>query len=401
MQANNVRRATSESPSENLWKTITVAFQGESAPASKPMSEGLPMPSDARVEMQDPVLRHFDGPGAFIGPYSPYGEPGGCYDGNCTCGDGCCDGCCEPGCGCGCGNACDPGCGCEPGCSCDHCREDLFCIGPGDDESCHTVRFRWPKWQEVVVFGGVQGFKGPYDLDRDSGNFGFHEGFNIGAKIPYAQLGYQFGWRGTQNQVNGDENLDIEEQHFQQFATAGIFHRQCEGFNFGVVWDMVHDERWHSEQFHQMRSEIGFINDGRHEIGFTATIGGQENEVEDDDGDEFTFKASDQYLLFYRLHGCNGGEGRFFAGFNDGSDGIIGADMLLPVGDRFSIAAGFTYLNPDAEDGEDGASQEAWNLGLGLVWHWDRQARKSFDNCYRPYFNVADNGTLIIDGDVD
>lgn len=252
-----------------------------------------------------------------------------------------------------------------------------------------------------MVFSGVQGFKGPYDLDRDSGNFGFNEGFNIGAKIPYAQLGYQFGWRGTENQVNGDESLDINHQYFQQFATAGIFHRQCEGLNFGVVWDMLNDERWHSQQFHQLRSELSFINCGRHEIGFTATIGGKENEVEDDSGDEFTFKASDQYLLFYRLHGCNGGEGRFFAGVSDGSDGIIGADMLLPVGDRFSIAAGFTYLNPDAPAGEDGAAQEAWNIGLGLVWHWDHQARKSFDNCYRPFFNVADNGSLIIDGNVD
>jgi hypothetical protein len=39
----------------------------------------------------------------------------------------------------------------------------------------------------------------------------------------------------------------------------------------------------------------------------------------------------------------------------------------------------------------------ARNIGLGLVWHWDGQARKCFDNCYRPMSNVADNGTLIVD----
>jgi hypothetical protein len=252
-----------------------------------------------------------------------------------------------------------------------------------------------------MVFGGVQGFKGPYDLDRDSGNFGFHEGFNIGAKFPYADIGYQFGWRGTQNQVNGEENLDIKDQHFQQFATAGVFHRQCDGLNFGVVWDMLNDERWRSQRFHQLRNELSFINGGRHEIGATIIIGGNENEVEDDDDDEFKFKASDQYLLFYRLHGYNGGEGRFFVGLNDDSDTLFGADMLLPVGDRFSISAGFEYLNPNEDNGEDGASQEAWNIGLGLVWHWDHQARKSFENCYRPFFNVADNGTLILDQQSD
>jgi hypothetical protein len=32
-----------------------------------------------------------------------------------------------------------------------------------------------------------------------------------------------------------------------------------------------------------------------------------------------------------------------------------------------------------------------------LVWQWDGQARKCFDNCYQPMFNVADNGLLIVD----
>jgi hypothetical protein len=71
--------------------------------------------------------------------------------------------------------------------------------------------------------------------------------------------------------------------------------------------------------------------------------------------------------------------------------------MLLPVGDRFSVQTGFTYLIPNAKNGEEGASQEAWNISLGLVWHWDRQARKCFSNCYRPLFDVANNGTLIVD----
>ena len=37
---------------------------------------GLPMPS-SKPGMQQPVMRSFDGPGAFVGPYQPYGESGG------------------------------------------------------------------------------------------------------------------------------------------------------------------------------------------------------------------------------------------------------------------------------------------------------------------------------------
>ena len=58
---------------------------------------------------------------------------------------------------------------------------------------------------------------------------------------------------------------------------------------------------------------------------------------------------------------------------------------------------GFTYLIPAEHAGQEGASQEAWNISTALVWHWDCRARTSHSNCYRPLFNVADNGYLIID----
>jgi hypothetical protein len=282
------------------------------------------------------------------------------------CPNGCCDGVCEPGCGCACGAPCDGcGCACEPGCGDDPCEKDCLCIGPGDEESCHTVKVRVPKWQEVVVFGGVQGFKGPYDRDRDSGNFGFNEGFNIGAKIPYAEMGYQFGWRGAQSQLNGDKDTGIEDKQ--------------------------------SQHFHQIRSELGIRNGGCHEFGFDATVGLNSQRFDDGNGGNLVFQASDQYVLYYRLHGRNGGEGRIYAGANNDADGILGSDMLLPIGERFSFQGGFEYLVPNEKNGTDGATHEAWNIGLGLVWHWHAQARKCHDNCYRPMFNVADNGYLIVD----
>jgi hypothetical protein len=400
-QAKSVSRANDD-VSDTMWDAVTVAFQSEPTNNSKASksdaSESLPAPSSSRVEMQQPVMRHIDSPN-YIEPYSPYGScgPDGCCGDDAAMWDG---GCCQPACGapCGCGEpcGCDPGCGCEPGCGCDNCnRKDLFCIGPGDDDSCHTVRLRWPKWQEVMIFAGAQGFKGPYDQARDSGNFGFNEGFNIGAKVPYCALGYQFGYRGVQSQLNGDKDTGASDAVIQHFVTVGVFHRQAEGLQFGVVWDGLSDERGDSQQFHQVRSEISVIN-CQHEFGLTGVFSNSDHSLNNTQ-QVGSFEPSDQYLLFYRLHGCKGGEGRIFAGFNDDSDGIIGSDMFLPLSDRFSVQSGFTYLIPSEDDGTAGATQEAWNVGVGLVWHWDRQARKCFNNCYRPMFNVADNGTMIID----
>ena len=274
------------------------------------------MPGEKSVTLPDPVMKHFDGPGAFIGPYQPpYGDPGECCDGSCNgpCCDGCpCGtGCPGPQCGCGCqcgGPCCDQGCSCEPGCGEPSCgcsndgQKDLFCIGPGDDESCHTIRLRWPKWQEVEAFAGVQGFKDPYSHfpQRDSGNFGFNEGFNIGAKVPYAALGYQFGYRITQDELSGDATSATRNSFLQQFATAGLFHRQAEGLNFGVVWDILSDERYTTVHYNQVRSELSIRDGGCHEIGVDVIVGLNDHGFDDGDGGVTLFEASDQYLLFYR-----------------------------------------------------------------------------------------------------
>jgi hypothetical protein len=275
----------------------------------------------------------------------------------------------------------------------------MFCLGYGDDQSCHTIRVRLPKWQELTVFGGVQGFKGPYDQTRDSGNFGFHEGFNTGWKVPFTNAGYQIGYRAVHSQLNGDKDTNIADPHTQQFVTFGLFQRAKNGIQFGIAWDMLRDERWDAVDFHQLRGELSLVDRGCHEIGLAAAVHLNEHEPfpANDEEPSVVFQASDQYLLFYRFHGPRGGEGRFYGGFNDDEDGIIGADALIPLHDRWSLATGFTYLIPDEDAGRLGASQEGWNIATALVWHWDCRARKSHSNCYRPLFNVADNGYLIVD----
>jgi hypothetical protein len=52
---------------------------------------------------------------------------------------------------------------------------------------------------------------------------------------------------------------------------------------------------------------------------------------------------------------------------------------------------------PEESGGNIGAREEAWNVAINLVWHWKDQARSCHSSPYRPLFNVADNGTMIID----
>ena len=390
-----------QSYSSKVWDAVQVAFQGPDQWTGE--AENLPLPRQGgQRTMQETPEAHAmpygpsSGPDGFgeygEGPFTPYGAPGPYFDDGmaaCGCGDAGCS--CEPGCACG--------AGCENGQCTVACGDDICCAGRGDPESCHTIRVSIPKWQELMVFGGVQGFKGPYDQTRDSGNFGFHEGFNVGFKVPFTELGYQIGYRATHSQLNGDKDTNIADPHTQQFVTAGMFQRVKDGVQFGIAWDMLRDERFGAVDFHQLRTELSFIDHGCHEFGFAGAfhLNDHERFVVNGNGQSNMFQASDQYLLFYRIHGARGGEGRFYAGFNDDSDGIVGADLLLPVQDRWSLATGFTYLIPQESAGQEGAAHEAWNIGLALVWHWDCRARKCHSSCYRPMFNVADNGYLIVD----
>lgn len=371
-------RGMSSPRSSRASTRMNIAMNG---PEWTDQAENLPMPGPTMKSgdsydpfVSDPNAYYLEGDGPM---------PAGCGPG-CECGEVC-----------GCGDACEPGCGCSDGCCGDPCCNDCFSIGPGDPESCHSIRIRAPRWQELAIFAGVQGFKGPYDQDRDAGNFGFHEGFNSGFKIPYTYMGYQIGYQATQNDLNGDEGIASPESHTQHFTTFGLYRRATDGLQFGSVWDTLVDRRHNARTFHQLRNELSWVDCGIHEFGVSATIGIMDHE--DPQNDEIDWGAVDQYLLFYRIHGKTGGEGRFYAGWTDDSDGIIGADMDLPVHDRWSVMSGFTYMIPDARDGIDGANEEAWNISLALVWHWDCRARKSYDNPYRPLFNVANNGYMIID----
>lgn len=364
--------------------------------------------------------------------------------GGCECGDGQC-GCCdssfgevscgfvEPGCGCGpagCGDGCfvgEPGCGFGYGepyagevtCGCG----DIGCVGCGDGvaygsgwgeptcgcggNGCDDCR-NWPEslfgcsergcvpilWvppiREIVVFGGVQGFKGPLDGNRDGGNFGFHQGFNIGGEmawLPWPGLGYQFGYRATQNQLNGDTDSANNDGHSQSFLTTGLFRRRRVGLQYGVVWDMLRDERQGARDFGQVRGEVSFRNIANRELGFAFTANSNNDQIGGN-----TFQATDQYLLFYRMGGKQGGEVRAFAGFDSKSSAIIGSDFHVPLTHRFSLEGDWAYLNPD-----NGAAQdEAWNLSMQLVWHYGARGKTWHQRPFRPMFNVANNSSLIV-----
>jgi len=251
------------------------------------------------------------------------------------------------------------------------------------------------------VFAGVQGFTGPVNRG-ETGSFGFHQGFNWGAPVPcFGALGAQFGLQATQNNFSGAEFTD--ETRTQLFLTGGLFRRVDWGLQGGIVFDYLSDDWYANTSLAQLRGEASWVFPCLHEIGFWFAAGTEQDTqlstFSNGTTATETFESTDLYAFFYRHHfdGLEGAQARLYAGWTGDSDGLIGADLNLPLSCDWALRGGFAYLIPEQAGGQAGGgyAEESWNLAMSLVWY--PGARSAVGNdYYRPLFNVANNGSFMV-----
>ncbi|MGC3968864.1 MAG: hypothetical protein QM775_16295 [Pirellulales bacterium] len=257
-------------------------------------------------------------------------------------------------------------------------------------------------FREASVFGGTQAFKGPLDLGIN-GNFGFNEGFNLGgALIPFPRcgLGYQVGARWTQSDLSGTVfNSSAREQ---VFVTAGVFHRayRGRGLQWGAAYDWLTDNYYSKYTVSQIRAEISWLTGCGNEFGFAGVFGSN--------GDDVTFNIlninlvnaqvmpTDMYTMFYRHTTRYGGQGRIWAGATDQSLPVLGADFRVPLSNRCDMVGGFNYIMPDEGQNNNGGADESWNLSMNIVFYFGRMKEGIHNTPFRPLFNVADNGNVML-----
>ena len=243
----------------------------------------------------------------------------------------------------------------------------------------------------------MQGFRGPRDFTagRSDSNFGFNQSINISGRAPlvgllFPQLSYQLGYRAVQSRLHG--TATSTEDRSQQFVTAGLFRRVNTGAQFGLVWDLMDDDLDDDIDLHQLRYEISLKSPQGREIGFFGT-----NSTNDALSMGTLYETVDQYAVFLRWVFGNGYESRLWGGATGDGEGLFGGEFYAPLSSRWAVQSGFNYLIPDEDDGLAGVSEESWNIGINLVWHLGKTARRGCRSPYRPMFAVADNGWMFVD----
>ena len=332
----------------------------------------------------------------------------------CGCGNAGCDGCGEAVCGvetmyggpaCGIESmSCDggPNCGCDACCGCDVDRIPFF---------LPLLRIQWCRFE---FFAGVDGFKGPMNFANTnavgsavrsgSGSFGFYEGFNEGRSLKRLfgwDMSAQLGLRATQSNFSGAEFTDGSRQ--QIFVTAGMFRRVDYGFQYGTVIDYQNQDWWFQSNLVQMRSEMSWKTQTCHVFGLQTmtSLGGSSSDtfVRQADGTIFTgtvaFEPTDQYRLFYRRLLNGSGDWTAFGGWTENNDGLMGASLNLPLKQKLVLSTSATFLVPDESAINGGFQEEGWNISMGLTYR--PGGPKGCGRYCRPMFDVADNGTFLVD----
>jgi hypothetical protein len=342
-------------------------------PSAPPGAEVIP----PGPQVVDPPTA--EGSAVFTGTPQPadppvFGDPGASMMGSCTGGSACgsCGPCCE---------------------TCDQC-DDCFCV-------CLGGVLHW-LLQDSCVFAGITAFKGPFDTGRN-GNFGFAEGINMGAPIggPWP-IGFQLGFEATQSDFASDEQIAAvgpgRSNRQQLFFTAGLFQRApCGGLQWGMAFDLLRDSYFDSANLRQIRSESSWMfADGRNEIGYAGTY--------DVGGDRVTnafffgnadIRPTDMYAGFYRRHFETGGEGKVSVGATGRGQVVLGGELRVPLGKSWALENRIGYIIPNRSIANTGQFEEAWGLGMNLVWYPGRRAVCAGQSCYRPLLSVADNATFM------
>jgi hypothetical protein len=258
--------------------------------------------------------------------------------------------------------------------------------------------------RNLTLSAGAEGFKGPLDLGAN-GDFGLNEGLGFSGPLgdPW-NIGYQIGVNFLQSNFARPETVVVDDQTFQAadrhqtFITGGLFRRAlCGGLQGGVAYDYFHDSYYVQYDLQQIRSEIGWVFPCC-EVGYYGAYGVSTARPHNFSGE---LTATDMFTLYVRHAFENGGEGRIWGGATGNGDGILGAELWVPLGRGFALENRVNFLIPNSTPtsirDNPGQQRESWGLMIQLVWYPGQSALCQQRNLYRPLFSTADDSLFMVD----
>ena len=145
-----------------------------------------------------------------------------------------------------------------------------------------------------------------------------------------------------------------------------------------MAFDYLHDDYYQMSDLMQVRSETGFVINDCYEIGYYGAYGVGTDRVIDGKLD-----PTDMFVVYLRRYFDTGGEGRLWGGATGNGDGLLGADLWLPLGKGFALENRINYMIPKQGTGATAQPRESWGFVIQLVWYPGQNAACMKHNPFR------------------
>jgi hypothetical protein len=283
------------------------------------------------------------------------------------------------------------------------CQTRPFPCGPEEPDSGWLTEE--PLLENLSLFGGLDGAKGPEDLGINA-NFGFRGAVQWGVPlIEELNLGLQIGTavNYSRTAVRVLRTVDGTRERTQSFSTIGLFQRTDEGLVWGVAWDYLAADYWTGMDLSQVRGQVGYQLTDNDEVGVWGTMRDRGDHAEIEDF-RLRLRAINQVAVYWRHVWENGSVTRAWAGVAEEHGRFVltdpgqpsvnhpflfGADLHIPLNDSLAIYGEANFITPN-DTGTVTAT-------LGLAWYPGRGAARAARSRYAPVLPLANNTSFAVD----
>jgi hypothetical protein len=259
-------------------------------------------------------------------------------------------------------------------------------------------------FENLSLFVGPDGSKQPQDLGinanmgiRFAANWGFPlvERLKIGAQVGAAS-DISDGAVHVLDQINGPGHRT------QTFVTLGVFQRPSPRFNWGLAYDESYERYYDNFRFGQWRGQAGYGVTDDNEVGawFTKAAQGDSGHM----GTTAVHLDPITQVNGYTRHTwANSAQTTVWLGMANAHNDVVwvfpanprdthvlvyGAELSMPLSDRFAVTGSANFLTPTSTGTVDAF--------LGLTFFPGRSSFRAAHNAFTPIVPVANNPTMAI-----
>jgi hypothetical protein len=292
-------------------------------------------------------------------------------------------------------------------------------ITAGTCDACDTCDFccnDFGTWRDNTILSiGGEAYKSigdtnfgviPPDFMNSAGFVGtFNTGFRLIEGSPIrGQIGASYGIYD----LKGRDTISMSSAEQQTFMTMGVSKRSDILNGDARSWGLVYDQFWAHQwgilagelYVGQVRGIFGWALSEWNEVGVWGAFR-TNGDSSVSDLSTATFRAMNQYNVYWSHNFDFGGQSMLYVGGNDGADigsWLFGALGQAPLNDSLALYGSFVFDFPGSATGFIGSNEEEWAFTVGLSYFLGGKAVSPSVSGAQglPLLPVANNGSFLI-----